>query len=44
MVARVVYNNAGDKKLYAFLRKLSFDAVGFLRLVSAENRVEVDAA
>jgi len=44
VVGRVVYNHAGDKKLYAFLRKLSFDSVGFLRVAGAENRVEVDAA
>jgi len=41
---RVVYNHAGDKKLYAFQRKLTFDTTGRLRLVSAETRVEVDAA
>jgi hypothetical protein len=39
---RTVYNEAGDEKLYAFVRKLTFDAGGRLASVSAETRVEVD--
>jgi hypothetical protein len=43
MVSRVVYNDLGDKCLYAFVRKLSFDSLGLLRAVSSESRIVVDA-
>jgi hypothetical protein len=43
-VARIVYKHTGDKKLYAFLRYRIFDRNGMLYYVSAETRVEVDAA
>lgn len=42
-VSRVVYNHSGDKVLYAFLRKRTYDSFGMLRTVSAETRVSVDA-
>jgi hypothetical protein len=42
VVCRVVYNDGGDKALYSFLRKLSFDTVGILRSVSVETRVTID--
>lgn len=41
-VSRVVYNESGDKKLYAFLRKRTYDAQGLLYSVSAETQVTVD--
>lgn len=44
MVSRVVYNHAGDKKLYSYMRKFSYDATGLLIAISAETRVEVDPA
>jgi hypothetical protein len=40
---RVVYNEAGDEKLYEFRRKLTFDKSGRLYSVSGETRIEVDA-
>jgi hypothetical protein len=43
VVCRVVYNDAGDKRIYKYLRKLSFDTLGNLRAVNVESRVEVDA-
>jgi hypothetical protein len=43
MVSRVVYNDVGDKCLYAYLRKVSFDSLGLLRSVSSESRIVVDA-
>ena len=43
-VSRVVYNHSGDKKLYSFLRLRTYDLYGRLYSVSAETRVEVDAA
>jgi len=43
-VTRTVYNHAGDKKLYEFLRLFTYDDCGRLYSVSAETRVEVDAA
>lgn len=43
-VCRTVYNHAGDKKLYSFVRKFSYDSLGLLIAVSAETRIEVDAA
>jgi hypothetical protein len=42
-VSRVVYNDLGDKCLYAYLRKLSFDSLGLLRSVSSESRIVIDA-
>jgi len=44
LVSRVVYDHTGDKKLYAMVRTLTFDTRGALQSVSAEARVEVDAA
>ena len=44
VTCRVAYNHSGDKKLYGFVRKLSFDAGGRLVVASAETRVEIDAA
>jgi hypothetical protein len=41
-VSRVVYNEAGDKILYAFLRLRTLDQYGRLYSVSAETRVSVD--
>ena len=43
MVSRVVYNDLGDKCLYAYLRKLSFDSLGLFCAVSSESRIVVDA-
>jgi hypothetical protein len=42
-VSRVVYNHSGDKKIYAFLRKRTYDQYGRLYSVSGETRVEVEA-
>ncbi len=42
LISRVVYNAAGDKTLYSFVRQLSFDARGLLLSVSAETRITVD--
>ena len=42
-VSRTVYNHGGDKKLYSYLRKRTYDKYGRLYSVSAETRVEVDA-
>lgn len=42
MVTDVVYSDAGDQKLYAMKRKLTFDTQGFLYSVSGETRVLVD--
>lgn len=42
-VSRTVYNHSGDKKLYSYLRKRTYDKYGRLYSVSAETRVEVDA-
>jgi hypothetical protein len=42
LISRVVYNEAGDKKLYAYARSLKFDASGRLFEVSAETRYIVD--
>ncbi len=43
LLSRTVYNAAGDKTLYAFVRQLSFDARGLLLSASAETRITVDA-
>jgi len=43
-VCRVVYDHAGSKKLFSFVRKFSYDSLGLLIAVSAETRIEVDAA
>jgi hypothetical protein len=40
--SRVGYFDAGNETLYAYIRKLSFDASGRLVAVSAETRVSVD--
>lgn len=42
VVSRVVYNEAGDQKLYKYFRKLTFDKCGRLWSVSGETRVIVD--
>jgi hypothetical protein len=41
-VSRMVYNEAGDKTLYQFVRKFSFDARGLLVGVGGESRVTID--
>lgn len=41
-VSRVVYNHSGNRVIYAFLRKRTYDNNGRLYSVSAETRVEVD--
>lgn len=41
-VSRVVYNHAGNKILYAFLRKRTYDNFGRLYSVGGETRVIVD--
>lgn len=41
MIGRVVYNPSGDKKIYAYARKLTFTADGKLNAVSGETRYEV---
>lgn len=43
-VCRVGYYDAGDETLWAYMRKLTFDASGRLKSVSAETRVSVDVA
>jgi len=43
-VSRNVYNESGDKVLYQMMRYKSYDADGKLNYISAETRVEVDAA
>lgn len=43
-VTRVVYNHAGSKILYKFMRKFSYDSIGALYAVSGETKVEIDAA
>lgn len=42
VVTRTVYNESGDKTLYQFFRRLSFDARGLLSAVGPETRVVVD--
>ena len=42
-VSRVVYNEAGDKVLYAMVRKWTYDTLGALYSISAETRISVDA-
>lgn len=37
------YNHAGDRRLYAFVRDLAFDAAGALASVSEERRITVDS-
>lgn len=44
VTSRIVYNHAGDKKLYGFFQTLTFDATGKLADVSTETRYEIDAA
>jgi hypothetical protein len=41
-VSRMVYNEAGDKTIYQFVRKFSFDARGLLVGVGGESRVTID--
>ncbi len=43
-ICRVVYNHSGDKKLYAYARKMTFNSCGILTAISAETRYEVDPA
>lgn len=43
VVGRVVYDHAGDEKLYAMVRSLTFTADGKLNAVSGETQVEIDA-
>jgi hypothetical protein len=42
VATRVIYNAAGDKTIYAFVRQMSFDARGTLVAIGAETRVTVD--
>ena len=42
VTTRVVYNEAGDEKLYGFYRTLTFDSAGQLKNISAETRYEID--
>ena len=42
VTCRVVYNDAGDEKLYEFRRKLTFDKSGRLYSASGETRIEVE--
>ena len=42
-MTRVAYYHAGDKKLYGYVRALTFDQYGHLQRVGAETRVEIDA-
>jgi hypothetical protein len=44
VTTRVVYNHAGDKKVYGFYRTFTYDSTGMLKAISAETRYEVDAA
>jgi len=44
IVSRVVYNHAGDKVLYAMMRKMRFTNRGQLFSVGGETRVNVDDA
>jgi hypothetical protein len=44
IVSRIGYFHAGDKKLYAYMRKAQWDSAGNLFHVSAETRIEIDAA
>jgi len=39
---RVAYFDAGDQKLYGYLRRAEFDKYGHLTKVTAESRVEID--
>lgn len=41
-VSRIVYKHDGDEKLYAFLRKRTYDKYGRLYSVSGETRVVID--
>lgn len=43
VITRVVYDHAGDEKLYGFYRTLRFAADGKLASVTAETRYEIDA-
>lgn len=40
--SRTAYFSAGDKKLYGYARKKTYDACGKLQSVSAEVRYEID--
>jgi len=44
LMTRVGYYHAGDKKLYGYIRTLNFAPNGRLISVSAETRIEIDAA
>jgi hypothetical protein len=41
-MTRVAYYHAGDKKLYGYVRAVTFDAWGHLQEIGAETRVEID--
>jgi hypothetical protein len=41
-MTRVAYYHAGDKKLYGYVRAMTFDAWGHLQEIGAETRVEID--
>lgn len=41
-MTRVAYYDAGDKKLYGYVRALTFDAWGHLIEIGPEARVEID--
>ncbi len=42
-VSRMGYFPSGDKKIYQYMRKATFNTAGLLVAISAETRVEVDA-
>jgi len=42
MVTRVGYFDAGDEKLYGYVRTIKFDQWGRLASISAETRYEID--
>jgi hypothetical protein len=44
VLSRVGFFHAGDKKLYAYVRKLTVDEKGHVYSIGAETRIEVDAA
>jgi hypothetical protein len=39
----VVYNEAGDHKVYGYYREMLYDTTGKLNSISAETRIEIDA-
>ena len=42
-LCRVVYNEAGDHKVYGYYREMLYDTTGKLNSISAETRIEIDA-